>query len=75
MGASVRDNVNPQEFFSISSIDKRIMQLHGLNMSRTALIEKAKSSKPYAYVWTGSINPVSGLQRRTKVYRYKDFKK
>lgn len=73
MGCCVKDYVDPNECFCISYIDSVVMQKVGLNITKSKLRELARNSKPFGYVWTGAINPVLGNQKRTKIYRYKDF--
>lgn len=62
------------ECFCLSNIDKTIMQSHGLNMTKAELKRLARRSKPHAIIWTGS-RFYEGMARRTRVYRYEDFKK
>ena len=73
MGISVFNECDTRKYFSISTIDKKQMQRNGLNMTIKELQERAKKTVPYAEILTGQ-SKVLGFRRRTKIYRYEDFK-
>ena len=74
MGLCVTDYYSRSEYFCLSSIDKRTMLKHGINLSIEELKQLAKNSKPFDRVLTGS-RKVIGNHRKTNVYRYIDFVK
>lgn len=73
MGLSVWNQVDNEKFFSISTIDKKVMQKHGLKMTVTQLRELARKTPPHAEIYTGQ-SKLIGQRRLTKIYRYQDFK-
>lgn len=72
MGLSVWNQVDTKQYFSISTIDKKQMKEHGIEMTIAQLQEIARRTDPYAKVMTGSSRCL-GQHRMTKIYRYKDF--
>lgn len=70
MGLSVSNQVDTKVYFSLSTINKEIMQKIGLNITAKDLRERAKKSNPYMVLSTGD---VYGHQKSTNIYRYKDF--
>lgn len=73
MGISVFNQVDSNKYFSISNIDKEKMKKYGLNMSIKQLRDKARKTVPYMEVHTGQSDD-KGYRRKTKIYRYEDFK-
>lgn len=73
MGISVYGELSSNEYFCISQIKKSAMEKHGLNMTIKELRERARNSKPFGWVLTGSIY-VIGYHKKTSIYRYADFK-
>ena len=72
MGASVRNSVNTEKYFSISTIDKSVMEKLGLKMTIQELRAVARSSPPAFEIMTGT-EEYPGRIRKTKIYRYSDF--
>ena len=69
MGISVYGELSSNEYFCISQIKKSAMEKHGLNMTIKELRERARNSKPFGWVLTGSIY-VIGYHKKTSIYRY-----
>ena len=72
MGLSVWNQVDNQKYFSLSSIDKRILVQKGIDISIAKFKEIVRRTPPYATIATGS-DRVMGQRRRTNIYRYADF--
>lgn len=72
MKNSVRDQCDPNQFFSLSTIDKEVMAKVGLNMTVKELKERARKANWFTEIPTGDFN-VPGRVRNTKIYRYVDF--
>lgn len=72
MGASVKNSVNTDKYFSISTIDKNVMEKLGLKMTIRELRAVARSSPPAFEIMTGT-EEYPGRIRKTKIYRYSDF--
>lgn len=72
MGASVKNSVNTEKYFSISTIDKNVMEKLGLKMTIQELRAVARSSPPAFEIMTGT-EEYPGRIRKTKIYRYSDF--
>lgn len=72
MGASVSNQVNTEKYFSISTIDKNVMEKLGLKMTIQELRAVARSSPPAFEIMTGT-EEYPGRIRKTKIYRYSDF--
>ena len=72
MGASVKNSVNTEKYFSISAIDKNVMEKLGLKMTIQELRAVARSSPPAFEIMTGT-EEYPGRIRKTKIYRYSDF--
>ena len=73
MGLSVFNQCDKKQYFSISTIETKRMKENGLNMTKKELQERAKQSVPYAEILTGQ-SKLIGQRRKTKIYRYVDFK-
>lgn len=71
MNLSVHSQCDKNKYFSISTIDAEAMKNAGLKMTKKELREKAKNSAQYIIIYTGEKD---GKCRRTKVYKYEDFK-
>lgn len=69
MGLSVWNQVDTDQYFSISTIDKKKMAKYGVKMSIAQLKIIARCSPPVTQIPTGG----EGRIRMTKIYRYKDF--
>lgn len=73
MGLSVSNQVNPEKYFSLSTIDPNRMREHGLDMTVDQLRQRAKTM-PYAFeIYTGSSHNLA-CQRRVKIWAYESFK-
>ena len=72
MGASVKNSVNTDKYFSISTIDKNVMEKLGLKMTIRELRAVVRSSPPAFEIMTGT-EEYPGRIRKTKIYRYSDF--
>ena len=72
MGLSVWNQVDNKKYFSISSIDKRVMKEYGINIPVSKLKEIVRKTPPHAQITTGSMNAM-GERRLTNIYRYEDF--
>lgn len=72
MGLSVWNQVDNWKYFSISSIDKKVLAKHGINISVTQFKEIVRRTPAYTTISTGS-DRVMGQRRRTNIYRYEDF--
>lgn len=73
MGFSVFSECDTRKYFSISTIDLKHMKNAGLTITAKELKEKARNAVPYAEIYTGQ-SKVLGFRRKTKIYRYVDFK-
>ncbi len=73
MGLSVWNQVDNDKYFSLSTIDKKVMQKHGLNMTIKALRDLARKTPPHAEIYTGQ-SKLIGWRKATKIWRYEDFK-
>lgn len=73
MGLSVYNQVDSKQYFSLSTINKARMEEYGLTISINELRNLARSRPPYAEIYTGNSKDLK-FQRRTKIYRYIDFK-
>lgn len=73
MGLSVSNQVNSEKYFSLSTIDPRRIEEHGLNMTVEQLRQKAKMT-PYSFeIYTGSSHNLA-YQRRVKIWAYESFR-
>lgn len=72
MGIGVFDQVDRNQFFSISNIDKNLMKQYGINLSIKQLRAKARATVPFDEILTGQ-REENGYMRKTKIYRYIDF--
>ena len=73
MGMSVWNQVDNKKYFSISSIDKKIMNEHGINIPVSRFKEIVRRTQPHTTITTGS-DYSPGERRTTNIYRYEDFK-
>lgn len=73
MGLSVQNQVDKKQYFSLSTIDKARMNEYGLTISMNELRKQARLRPPFAEIYTGNSKDLK-FQRRTKIYRYEDFK-
>ncbi len=71
-GMSLKNQVNMDKYFSISTIDPERMKAYGINLTPVELRERARHSPYFKLIPTGSTTP--GKFRMTKIYRYEDFK-
>lgn len=71
-GMSLENQVDLNIFFSISKINPERMSVYGIKLTPIELREKARHSRPFKLIPTGSTTP--GKSRMTKIYRYEDFK-
>ena len=71
MGMSVSSQCDTKQYFSISRIDPKMMEEHGLNMTIKELRNLARSRVPFNTIPTGQSD---GHIKMTKIYRYQDFK-
>ena len=74
MGMSIKNQIDSNKYFCLSSIDKSIMRQYGLKMTMSELKNKARKTLPYAEIFTGQTDAEGGQRRKTKIYRYEDFK-
>lgn len=72
MGQSVLNQVDTSKYFSLSTIDKRILVEKGINISLTDFKEIVRRSPPFIQIITGS-QIGRKKQRLTNIYRYDDF--
>ena len=72
MGQSVINQVDTSKYFSLSTIDKRILVEKGINISLTDFKEIVRRSPPFIQIITGS-QIGRKKQRLTNIYRYDDF--
>ena len=72
MGQSVLNQVDTSKYFSLSTIDKRILVEKGINISLTDFKEIVRRSPPFIQIITGS-QIEHKKQRLTNIYRYDDF--
>lgn len=72
MGQSVYSEVDPKQYFSISTVKRSTMDKYGISCTIKELREKARNSVPKTEILTGNMkNP--GKCRLTKIYAYADF--
>ena len=69
MGQSVLNQVDTSKYFSLSTIDKRILVEKGINISLTDFKEIVRRSPPFIQIITGS-QIGRKKQRLTNIYRY-----
>lgn len=72
MGLSVYNQVDKTRYFSLSTIDKKVLDEKGITLSISRFREIARRSPPHMSISTGS-DRVMGRCRRTNIYRYDDF--
>lgn len=72
MGLSVWNQVNTDKFFSISKINKKTLEKHGINIPVTQFKDIVKKTPPHNQIPTGSTNS-HGHLRMTNIYRFEDF--
>lgn len=72
MGLSVWNQVDNNKYFSISSIDKKVMARYGINIPVCKFKQIVKKTPPHTTIATGSERAL-GERRRTNIYRYEDF--
>ena len=72
MGLSVWNQVDNSKYFCLSSINKKILAKHGINISLTQFKEIVRRTAPYTKILTGS-DRCLGQHRKTNIYRYEDF--
>ena len=72
MGLSVWNQVDNDKYFSLSSIDKKVLARKGINIPVSQFKEIARKTSAYTTIATGS-NRVMGQRRKTNIYRYEDF--
>lgn len=72
MGQSVLNQVDTSKYFSLSTIDKRILVEKGINISLTDFKEIVRRSPPFIQIITRLTNRTQ-KQRLTNIYRYDDF--
>lgn len=73
MGLSVSNQVDEKNYFSLSRINPEYMREHGLTISVSKLRQIARTSPQYFIIYTGQ-SKMLNCQRRTKIFRYDDFK-
>lgn len=72
MGLSVWNQVDNSKYFCLSSIDKKALIKHGINIPVTQFKEIVRRTPAYTSISTGS-DRVMGHRRKTNIYRYDDF--
>lgn len=72
MGLSVFNQVDNSKYFSLSSVDKKILQKNGIDIPLAQFKEIVRKTTPYTTISTGS-DRAMGQRRRTNIYRYEDF--
>lgn len=73
MGLSVWSEVDTRKYFSISTINRKEMDKHGLTCTIKELQEMARNSVPVAEILTGQRRLI-GMRKKTKIYKYDDFR-
>ncbi len=72
MGYTVENQVDTDQMFSISKINKERMEAYGIKMSIKELRAKARVSMPFTEIYTGDPNDPH-RQTKVKIFRYIDF--
>lgn len=72
MGASVRKQVDSNQYFSVSTIEKEKMEKFGIKMAIKDLRNLAKQRPCFTEILTGD-SEKQGHMRKVKIYRYVDF--
>ncbi len=72
MGYSVHNQVDREKYFSISTIDKKMLEKYGITTPMTEFKEIVRRTQAYTQISTGS-DRVMGQRRMTNIYRYEDF--
>ena len=72
MGLSVYNQIDTSKYFSLTTIDKKVLDEKGITMSITRFREIVRRSPPHMSIYTGS-DRIMGRCRRTNIYRYDDF--
>lgn len=72
MGLSVWNQVDNERYFCLSSINKKELERHSINIPLTQFKEIVRRTAPHIQIMTGS-DRAMGRRRMTNIYRYEDF--
>lgn len=72
MGLSVFNQVDNKKYFSISTINKLMLEEKGISIPVSKFKAIVRKSPPHMSIATGS-DRIMGRCRRTNIYRYEDF--
>lgn len=72
MGLSVWNQVDNRKYFSLSTINRKLLKEYGINVPVITLKKMARETPPFTQIVTGSDRGL-GQQRITNIYRYEDF--
>lgn len=72
MGQSVFNQVDTKKYFSLSTINKKILEEKGIKINLKDFKEIVRRTSPFMQIMTGSQIALR-KQRLTNIYRYDDF--
>ncbi len=72
MGISVWNQVDNNKYFSLSSVDKKVMKKFGIEIPVSKFKDIVRQTTPHTKILTGSERCL-GQHRWTNIYRYEDF--